>query len=378
LAAKKKSSTKKSTETTMDDLLTKYSSQSVSLSRGDKVTGTIVSITPKRVVVDIGGKSEGIVAEKAFREAQSYIKTLKVGDKVEASVIVSETPEGFVILSFRHTMRNTVWEKVKEAKEKLTPITVEGKSVNSAGVVVVVDGLIGFVPKSQLGKDTTGKIQSLVGKKFKAIVIDYDRENKKIVLSEKEVSEKEQLALARRAMKNLREGDIYDGEVITIYDFGCFVEIKATVGKGKVQKTKRKQKVPLEGLVHISELSWEKVEKPGDVVRIGDKIKVKVIGKSSGKLALSVKQIQDDPWKGADKKYKKEKKVKGKVTKLSDFGVFVALEPGLEGLIHTTKIPPGKKLAKGDEVNVYIEEVDVKGRRISLGLVLTQKPVGYK
>ena len=134
----------------------------------------------------------------------------------------------------------------------------------------------------------------------------------------------------------------------------------------------------MEGLVHISEIAWEKVDNPGDLVSEGDEVKVKVIGIKNEKLAFSIKQALKDPWIEADKKYEIDDKVKGKVIRVSDFGLFIQLEPGVEGLLHITKIPPGKNLSRGDEVNVSIEEVDAENRKIALGLVLTEKPVGYK
>jgi len=130
--------------------------------------------------------------------------------------------------------------------------------------------------------------------------------------------------------------------------------------------------------VHISELSWEKVSSPDDVVSQGDKVKVKIVAKRNGKLAFSIKQALEDPWEKVEKKYKKDKRVRADITRVTDFGVFVQLEPGIEGLIHITKIPPGKKLVKGDKVDVYVEDIDKENRKIALGLVLTEKPVGYK
>ena len=134
----------------------------------------------------------------------------------------------------------------------------------------------------------------------------------------------------------------------------------------------------VEGLVHVSELAWGKVDKPSDVVSEGQKIKVKVIGLKDGKLALSMRQAQKDPWDEVTDKYKPETRVSGKVTRMSDFGAFVQLEPGIEGLVHLTKIPPGTRLSEGQEIDVYVEEVDAKARKLSLGLVLTKKPIGYK
>lgn len=367
--ANKVSKTKTSEPQTMEELLSMYGGQRAIFSVGDIVKGKILSIEPGRVIVDIGGKTEGLIAEKTFKEAQDFIKTLKPGDEIEARVIVRETPEGYTILTLRETLEKKAWEKIEKAESSGKPIEVVGVSVNPSGVTVEVQGLTGFIPTSQLGKVVAKNPQSLIGKKFEAIVIDFDKSAKKVVLSEREVSEREELEKARKALKEISEGEVYDGVVTSIYDFGCFVRIEAKL---------KKEKVPLEGLVHISEMAWERVGRPGDLVSEGDEVKVKVISKEKGKLALSMKQAQEDPWDTIEENYKKDSKKEGCVTKVSDFGVFVQLEPGIEGLIHITKIPPGTKLAKGDKVNVYIEEVDVKERRMSLGLVLTEKPVGYK
>lgn len=383
MSSKKKSSKKKPTSRrkssrsdpqTMEDILAQFGTDepAIGLSMGDKVKGKIVKIEPGRVIIDIGGKSEGLVAEKAYKQAEDFIKTLKKGDKVETVVLVPETQEGFTILSLRQAAEAATWEKVEKAYDKSETVKVGGVSVNPSGVTVQFGSLSGFVPMSQIGKVTSKKVQALVGKRFEVMVIDFDQSAKKVIFSEKEVSEKEELARARGAMKSIKEGDEFEGVVTTIYDFGCFVKVDAPIGAGK------KEKVPLEGLVHISELSWDKVDNPANVVTEGDKVKVKVIGKRNGKLAFSIKQTEKDPWESVSKKYKKDKKVKGEVMKVSDFGTFVQLEPGVEGLIHITKIPPGKKLNKGDKVDVYVEGVDAKEKRISLGLVLTEKPVGYK
>ncbi len=354
----------------MEALLKKYGSGSSGLERGQKVKGKIKEITPNKVTVDIGGKADGIVAESAFNEAKDYIKTLEVGDEVSANVIISEMPDGSTILSFRHAAANASWEKIENSKKKGTAIVVFGKSSRSSGVMVDLDGLMGFIPTSQLGIESSKNPNTLVNQHFKAIVIDSNRDTNKVVLSEREVTDAEGIKRQKEAMKKIKEGEVYSGKVTTLADFGCFVEIKIAAKKGS--------KVAVEGLVHISELSWDKVRRPSNVVSEEDKVKVKVIGTDKGRLAFSMKQAGDDPWEKAAKKYKKDAKVKGEIVKSSDFGVFVKLEPGVEGLIHMTKIPPGKRLNVGDSVNVYVEEVDPKARKISLGLVLTAKPVGYR
>jgi ribosomal protein S1 len=354
----------------MEALLVKYGGGVKALERGQKIQGKIISKSSKRLVLNINRKSEGLVAEKAFNEARDYIKGLKVGDKITTSVIIPETTDGYTILSLREAKQDAAWEKLLKTRKEKGQIIVLGKSVTSAGAIVEFEGLIGFIPNSQLGKEVLKNPKELIGEHFKAKILEADRDNKKIVLSEKEVSEAEDIKLIKKAIKKIKEGEIYQGRISAVMDFGCFISILVAVDK--------KSKISVEGLVHISELSWDKIEDIREVYKEGDKVKVKVIGKDKGKLALSTKQAQEDPWDKIEKKYKVDSKKKGKVIRHSDFGVFVRLEPGVEGLVHITKIPPGTKIERGQEVNVYVEEVDRKNRRLSLGLVLTAKPVGYK
>lgn len=366
-------SSKSEKSQTMDELLREFGNSIKGYSVGDRVKGTIASISSRRVLIAIGGKSEGLVAERAYKEAEEYIKSLSVGDVVEGVVLVPETQEGYTVLSLRQAAQTASWNKIKDAYESGKPIRVEARGVNPSGIIVDVERLSGFIPTSQLGREASKNPQGLIGEKIQVVVIDFDKVKEKIILSEKEVSEAEGLKKVREALKNIKEGDEFEGEVTTIYDFGCFVKIDAPLGEDT-----KKELVQLEGLVHISELSWDKVESPENVVSPGDKVGVKVIGKRNGKLALSMKQIRKDPWEEAGEKYKKDEKYKGKVVKVSDFGVFVQLEPGIEGLIHMTKIPPGKRFEEGQEIDVYTEDVDAEARKISLRPVLTEKPVGYK
>lgn len=361
---------------TMEELLAQAKTSIRSLSRGQKVKGKVVDISKKSVSVDIGGKSEGLVTERAFNETKGYIKSLKVGDKVTATVLIPETPDGFAILSFRHAQREAAWEKILKAKAKGELLVVLGHGVNPSGLTAEVQGLVGFIPNSQLGKEALRNRRSLIGKHFEARVLEADPGTNKIILSEKEVSEAGEIKLIKRAQAVIKEGKVYDGEVTKIYAFGCFVKINISLKKGEGLPAGRQ--VSVEGLVHISEMSWEKVDDPRDIVSEGDKVKVKLISKKDGKLSFSIKHGRKDPWEDASAKYKKDSRVKGKVAKVSDYGIFVQLEPGVGGLIHVTKIPPGTKLERGQEVEVYVEEIREEERKLSLGLVLTRKPVGYK
>ena len=371
-SSKEKSDTSSKTKNpqTMDDLLSMYGSGVASLKRGDRVDGTVAEITPKRIVVAFGGKSEGIVAEKAYQEAREYIKTLQVGDSVRPSVIVPEAKDGTIILSLRHAAYDSAWAKVEKAYKDQKPLTVAGRSLNQSGLMVEFDNLTGFVPLSQFSKEAAKNPQSLIQKHFKALPIQVNREENKIVLSERAVTDAEDIKQIESAMKQLKVGEIYEGEVISITTFGCFVSIPVKVSK--------KEMINVEGLVHISELSWGKVASAKEVVSEGDLVKVAVLGVDFEKVSLSIKHAQKDPWADIDKKYQKDTKVTGTVSKLTDYGLFVVLEEGIEGLVHLTKIPPGTKYETGDSIQVYVEEIEPKEKRISLGLVLTTKPVGYR
>jgi len=360
-----KNTSKVKEPTSMGELLKLSQFKVKGFSKGEKIKGKVLSKNPKSLILDIGGKSEGVVAENAFIEARDLIKALEIGDEVNATVLIPETKEGTVLLSLRHAANDAIWETLENHFKEKKEISVKGKSASKAGIMVEVEGLYGFIPASQIGKKYSD-FEELVEKNFKAIIIDLNRRNNKIVLSEKEVSEASEIKLNKEALKKVKEGEIYDGKVITITNFGCFVKLDID------------KKVDVEGLVHISEIAWEKVKKVTDVLKEGDKVKVKVIEVRDGRLSLSIKHAQKDPWTDVSEKYSQEQKIKGKVTKVSDFGVFVQLEPGIEGLVHITKIPPATKFKVGDMVDCYIEEIDPKEKRISLGITLTSKPVGYK
>ena len=354
---------------TMADLLARAKNKIQTFTKGQRIQATVLSKTDSLVIFDIGGKSEGLVKEKGYTDAKEFIDGLKVGDSVLVTILVPESRDGTIVLGLKDAMKDVSWTKLEEAKKSGEAIPVLGKGVGTPGFVVDVMGIEGFIPTSQMGREITGNAQNLVGKYFKARVMEVDKLNKKVVLSEKEVSEAGNIALVKEALKKIKEGEIYDGVVTTVAPFGAFVKIEVPV---------KKEKAEVEGLVHVSELSFSRVNLPSDVIHEGDKVKVKVLAAHEGKLALSIKHAQKDPWEGVEAKYKPEDKVTGKVVRISDFGAFVELEPGVEGLIHITQIPPAYKIAVGQEVKCTVEEVNMKDKRIALGLVLTSVPVGYK
>jgi ribosomal protein S1 len=354
----------------MEELLASTGHNLKSFRKGEKVNAKLIRIGEKSASFDIGGKSEGLLTDSNFAEARTLVDSLKVGDEVSALIMDPENRDGVALLSLRNAAQDDFWKKIEESHKDGKVFEVTVKAVNPHGLVVGLDTETAFVPSSQLGEAVSKKGEGATGERIKVKIIDFDQNNNRIVLSEKAVSEAGEIVKLEEAFENIKDGDAFEGKVTTVTNFGAFVEINIPV---------KKKKISVEGLVHVSELSYTKVARPEDVVSVGDKVKVKVIGTDKNKLSLSMKQAGEDPWKEIESKYKPDDKVKGKVVRVSDFGAFVELEPGIEGLIHMTKIPPGTSLKEGEEVNCYVEEVNKKDQRLSLGIVVTtSKPVGYR
>jgi len=337
---------------------------------GQKVEGKVVEVTGRMVILDIGSKAEGLVVEDQFDEARDFIKTLSAGDKVTATVVVSETMHGQALLSLRDTAQETGWVELENAFKENAQVEFKVLGFSRGGLSVVTRGVEGFVPISQMSASIAKNIANSVGKTYKGKIVESDRASNKLVLSERAVSESEMIKEQIDALKLIESGEKLKGKVVGIANFGAFVQIKIPGKNGK--------DVTLDGLVHLSELSWQKVVDPAKIVKEGEVVEVVVIGKELGKLALSIKKAQVDPWQKAVERYKVDGKVSGKVVKINESGAFVELEPGVEGLLRTSKIPSGMSLKDGQTVECFIEEIDKKNRKIGLGLVLKVKPVGYK
>lgn len=352
---------------TMEELVKSSAYQFKGLKKGAEVEGEITDISKKAVLIDIGAKTEGMVIDKEYELAVDFINQLKQGDKIKAAVVSPENDKGQILLSFRESALNHTWSFFEQALKSEETVEVRGLEVNKGGVIARLMGIRGFVPASQLGRLYLGKPHILQNKVFKTKIIEVDRLKNRLIFSEKQVSEAQALAEKKKALKKVKINDVYEGKVSGVMPFGIFVHVES-------------KDLFLEGLVHISEVSWERVDDLGKMFKAGQKIKVKVLGvdEASGKLNLSLKQLSDDPWLKLVKKYKPEKRVKGEVTRLAAFGAFVQLESGIEGLIHISKIPADYEIKVGKKVDVYVESVDMEKRRMSLGLVLKEKPVGYK
>ena len=359
--------------TTMEQLLKKTCYALRGLKRGQKVKGIVTDINARMVMIDIGAKTEGIVADKELELSREMLSGLKVGDKIEAYIYNPENERGQILLSLKQTLLNKRWEYFDELIKSGEVVRVKGLEVNKGGIIVKVAGVRGFVPASQFGRTYLGRLEELQNKSFDVKVIEVNRKNNRLIFSEKAVSEQAALAHQAEALRKVKPGDTLSGVVSGIMPFGIFV--RADVNGAKTTKD-----LFLEGLVHISEISWEKVDNPANHYKVGDQVKVKVIGVDvkSTRLHLSVKQLLPDPWLELAKKYTEGKKVKGQITRLAAYGAFVNLSSGVDGLIHISKIPADKEFKVGESIECFVEQVDPEHRRISLSLALIKKPVGYK
>lgn len=357
----------------MDKLMGEASGFAGALKRGQKVEGVVTSIGKKMVLVDIGAKTDGVVAGEDLVEAYDVLKELKVGEKVSAYVKFPENDQGQTILSLKQAADENRWSKFKKMMDEEKELEVVGLEVNKGGMVVKTGDVRGFVPTSQFGEKFLGNMDELLNKSFKVRVIEVDKEQNRLIFSEKLVSDFEALAKKGEALEMVSVGDKFDGTVSGIMPFGVFVTVNVPM-KGKSEVAK------VEGLIHISEISWEKVDDPNVMFKVGQEVKVQVIGidKGAGKLNLSIKQMSTDPWAEIEKNYAVGTKHTGKVVRIAPYGIFVNFEKGVDGLIHVSKKPADKEFNVGDTVEVFVEMLDTKTRRMSLGVVLTEVPVAYK
>lgn len=357
----------------MDQLFAKMGYEPKGLSRGQRVEGTVTQVLPNMLILDIGAKADGIVVDREYDAARAYIRSLKPGDKIQATVLIVEREDGQPILSVRDTAEETGWANLELLGKESKELEVRVENANRGGLSVIYNGISGFVPASHMGTKISKDPSVLIGKTVKVKIIEIDKATSKLVLSERAVSESEILEAQQKAIAKVNEGDKFKGKVVALVSFGVFVQIQ--IGE-----------TPVDGLVHLSELSWQKVTEPSQVVKEGDTVEIVVIGKPSksdaigggSRLAFSVKQAQVDPWLEAAKKYKVEQKVTGTVTKVTDMGTFVEINPGIEGFIQASAIPADSSVKAGDTVDCFIESIDSKTKRIVLGLALKAAPMAYK
>ncbi len=331
---------------------------------GEMVKGMVISVDKGEVRIDIEGMTTGVVrARELFNESQEYAN-LKPGDKVEATVIDLENENGEMELSFRIAGMQRVWDNMNKWMKEGVTIKAKVTAANKGGVMMQVSGVSGFMPVSQLNPDhyprVTGgdknrileRLQDLIGKELEVKVIDVNEKEEKLIVSEKAVWEDAQKAV----LESYKVGDTVDGEVSALTSFGSFIKF----GEG------------LEGLVHISEIAWQRIDHPKDILKVGDKVRAQIIQLDHSKIYLSIKRLVDDPWKIVKDKYKVNEQVKGKIIKVEPFGLMVALDKQIHGLAHISELSDepianiNDKFKVGQEMDFVIVSLEPAEHRLGL------------
>jgi len=303
---------------------------------GDLVEGPVISVEKSSVYVDLGPFGTGIIYGREFLAARDLVKKINLGDSVTAKVVEKENEDGYVELSLQEARQALVWSEAGEAIKDKTILELTPKEANKGGLIIEWQGIAGFLPASQLKPELYPRIddgdknrileelKKLVGQPLSLSVISADPKEGKLIFSEKDLAQKER----REIVEKYVVGDEIEGEVTGMVEFGVFVKIEEG----------------LEGLVHISEIEWGLVEDPKKVFKVGDKVRAKIIEVKDGKISLSVKALKENPWTGAEKKFKKGDIVDGVVIKFNQYGALVSIEEGVSGLVHISEFGSSEKL----------------------------------
>lgn len=344
---------------TMDELLA--STDIKQLKSGDVIEGTITSVRKHEVWIDLGASGVGVVMRREIGHGQK----LEEGEKVTTSVVDPEMEEGYALLSMKRAAKDRGWDELQRVFEAGDIIEVTAYDANRGGLLVELEGIRGFLPVSQLAAghyprvsgadkdEILQKLNALVNKPIRVRILDVSRKDNKLIFSEKEAIKDDM----QSRLTELKVGDVVEGVVTGVIDFGAFVNVDG-----------------IEGLVHISEISWERVEDPRNYVKTGQKVDAKIISIDKDRLSLSMKQMSEDPWLQEVKEFKKGEMVEGKITRITPFGAFVQLSPSVEALVHVSEmsddegIDPEKIFQLNEKKQFKVIDIDTENRKIALSL----------
>lgn len=325
---------------------------------GEIVKGTVIQLTKDFAIIDVGYKSEGQVPISEFTNARGELN-IKVGDKVDVLLESREDDKGMVVLSKEKADKMRIWDEISSAceRDEIVKGTIIGRVKGGLSVDI---GVKAFLPGSQVDIRPVRNLDQYIGKEFEFKVIKFNKKRGNIVLSRRVLLEKQREEFKRETLTRLKEGAVLMGVVKNLTDYGAFIDLGG-----------------IDGLLHITDMSWGHVRHPSEVFNVGDEVRVAVLkfDPESERVSLGLKQIQEDPWHRADEKYPVGTRVKGKVVSVIDYGAFIEIEPGVEGLIHVSEMSwtkrvkhPSKMLNIGDEVEAVVLDIDPKAKRIALGM----------
>lgn len=345
---------------------------------GDVIPGTVIYVGSSSALVDLGALGTGVVLGKEMRDGLGSGSKLKVGDEVQATLVSFENEDGMIELSIRAASHDKSWEDIEAKLDSKEAVPTKVLDANKGGLLIEVNGISGFLPVSQLSSEHYPRVEDgdknkilellkkLVGETLQVRILDADRENDKLIVSEKAAQSEKEKALVNL----LHVGDVIKGEISGVVDFGAFVKF-ALPG----EENKGKQ---LEGLVHISELAWQLIDDPREIVKTGDTVEAKIIGIDEARISLSMKALKEDPWEKVGERYKVGDAVSGLVDKMNHFGAFVYLDKDIHGLAHVSEfseIYPSRKMEEIFEVGKSYQWkiLSIEPRSHRLGLIPVKK-----
>jgi small subunit ribosomal protein S1 len=342
---------------TMDDLL---AASPAKIKAGDAVEGTVTSVKKHEVWVDLGPNGVGVI----FRREIGH-QDLEEGQQITASVVDPELDEGYALLSMKRAAKDRGWGELQRVFDEQEIVEVNAYDANRGGLLIELEGIRGFLPVSQLAAEhyprvsdadkdeILTKLNALVNKPLRVRILDVSRKDNKLIFSEKEAVKDDM----QSRLTKLKVGDVVEGVITGVIDFGAFVNVDG-----------------IEGLVHISEISWERVEDPRKYLKVGEKIQAKIISIDKDRLSLSIKQMSDDPWLSEVKNFKKGAITEGKITRITPFGAFVQLSPSVEALVHVSEmsddesIDPEELFKLNEKKKFKVLDIDTDNRKIALSL----------
>ncbi|OGK19576.1 hypothetical protein A3D80_04060 [Candidatus Roizmanbacteria bacterium RIFCSPHIGHO2_02_FULL_40_13b] len=331
--------------------------------KGREVDAKIIAITKKGILFDVGWKSYAVLGQLEAADLSTYLPFFKEGDTVKVRIVVEESKEGYPVVSMRKFFEKGKWDILENKQKNEEEIDVLCGDYGKGGIFIDFMGIRGVIPKIQLSKDFINTPDKLRNQKIKVKVLEVDRTKNRLVVSQKASALGISYKDIRKEFDNIEVGKTYKARIIGFTEFGVFCEV------GNI-----------EGLIHISEISWRKISDPRASLKEGDEIDVVVVEKNleNSKLNLSIKRLSKDPWSEVGEKYPKDKEFTGELIRREKYGYIVRLEPGIEGLIHISKIGDGAELPIGEKIKVYVEKTDVAQRRMSLILLPHEKPIVYR
>ncbi|MGC1406325.1 MAG: 30S ribosomal protein S1 [Candidatus Dormiibacterota bacterium] len=327
------------------------------LTYGDIVDGTVVRVDPDEVLVDIGAKSEGVISNRELTGRAEESVVLNPGDRIKVYVLQSENEDGNVVLSLRRARAEGIWAKAAEKESSGEGVEAEVREQNKGGLIVNIMGLRGFLPSSQVARTHSGNLMDLVGQQIMVKILEVNRKRNRLIVSQRAAQDEDRARQREELFERLNVGDVITGRVSGLTSYGAFINLGGA-----------------DGLIHISELSWDRVSNVSDMLAVGDEVTVKVIklDPELSRISLSLRQMSDDPWDSIEARFPAGTEIEGTVTKTKKYGAFLQIADGVEGLLHISELSwehverTEDVLRVGDTVNVIVLQADRTRRRISL------------